>query len=83
VTTRPVRDFGFHPDEDDVRVFACQPAGVLCWSSDAYVSAARYGDLVLWHYAFARYEQFVDELTGTAALSGQRVKIRAARPAAV
>jgi hypothetical protein len=55
VTTRPVRDFDFHPDEDDVRVFACQPAGVLCWSSDAYVSAARYGDLVLWHYAFARH----------------------------
>ena len=28
-------------------------------------------------------EQFVDELTGTAALSGQRVKVRAVQPAAV
>jgi anaerobic selenocysteine-containing dehydrogenase len=28
-------------------------------------------------------EQFVDQLTGTAALSGQRVKIRAAQPAAI
>ena len=28
-------------------------------------------------------ERFVDELTGTAALSGQRVNVRAVRPAAV
>jgi hypothetical protein len=28
-------------------------------------------------------EQFVDQLTGTAALSGQQVKIRAMHPAAV
>jgi anaerobic selenocysteine-containing dehydrogenase len=28
-------------------------------------------------------EQFVDELTGTAALSGQRVNVRAVQPAAV
>jgi hypothetical protein len=29
------------------------------------------------------HEQFVDELAGTAALSGQRVKLRAVQPAAV
>jgi hypothetical protein len=55
VNTGPVRDFDFHPDEDTVRVFAAGPRGVLRFSSDAYVSAARYGDVVLWHYAFARH----------------------------
>jgi hypothetical protein len=53
VTTGPVRDFDFHPDEDAVRVFTSGPEGVLRLSGDAYVSAARYGDVVLWHYAFA------------------------------
>jgi hypothetical protein len=52
VSTRPVRDFDFHPDEAEVRVFAAEPAGVLRSGSDVYVSAARYGDVVLWHYAF-------------------------------
>jgi hypothetical protein len=42
VTTGPVRDFDFHPDEEAIRVFACEPSGVLHLSSDAYVSA-RYG----------------------------------------
>ena len=55
VTTRPVRDFDFHPDEDAVRVFTSRPGGVLRLSGDVYVSAARYGDIVLWHYAFARH----------------------------
>ena len=55
VTTRPVRDFDFHPDEDAVRVFTSRPGGVLRLSGDVYVSAARYGDTVLWHYALARH----------------------------
>ena len=55
VITRPVRDFDFHPGEDAVRVFTSGPDGVLRFSGDAYVSAARYGDVVLWHYAFARH----------------------------
>lgn len=55
MSTRLVRDFDFHPDEDDVRVFVSQPSGVLHLNSDAYVSAARYGEVVLWHYAFARH----------------------------
>ena len=38
-----------------MRVFTSGPGGVLRLSGDAYVSAARYGDIVLWHYAFARH----------------------------
>jgi hypothetical protein len=38
-----------------VRVFTAEPGGVLRFSSDVYVCAARYGDVVLWHYAFARH----------------------------
>jgi hypothetical protein len=52
---RPVRDFDFHPDEPDVRVFTTEPGGVLRIGDDAYVSAGRYGDVILWHYAFARH----------------------------
>ena len=55
VTTRPVRDFDFHPDEAAVRVFTSGPGGVLRFGGDLYVSTARYGDTVLWHYAFARH----------------------------
>ncbi len=51
VTTRAVRDFGFHPGEDDVRVFVTEPGGVLRLGDDVYVSAGRYGDVILWHYA--------------------------------
>lgn len=54
VVTAPVRDFDFHPDEDEVRVFVTEPGGVLR-SGDAYVSAGRYGDVILWHYAFTRH----------------------------
>ncbi len=36
-----------------MRVFTSGPDGVLRLSGDAYVSAARYGDVILWHYAFA------------------------------
>ena len=55
VTTRPVRDFDFHPGEDAARVFTSGPDGTLRLSGDVYVSAARYEDIVLWHYAFARH----------------------------
>ncbi|MDR2986661.1 MAG: DUF402 domain-containing protein [Nocardiopsaceae bacterium] len=55
MTAGPVRDFDFHPDEDGVRVFVTEPAGVLRIDSDAYVSAGRYSDLILWHYAFTRH----------------------------
>jgi hypothetical protein len=53
--TTPARDFDFHPDEDDVRVFVTGPGGVLRIGDDVYVSAGRYGDVILWHYAFARH----------------------------
>jgi hypothetical protein len=55
VTARPVRDFDFHPDEDAVRLFTSGPDGVLHLSGDAYASAARNGDIILWHHAFARH----------------------------
>jgi hypothetical protein len=55
VTTGPVRDFDFHPDEDYVRVFVAEPGGVLRAAGEVYVSAGRYDDVVLWHYAFARH----------------------------
>jgi len=55
VTTRLLRDLDFHPDEDHVRVFTCRPDGVLRLSGEVYVSAARYANVVLWHYAFAQH----------------------------
>ena len=55
MTTRPVRDFDFHPGEDAVRVFTSGANGVLRLTGDVYVSVARYGDIVVWHYAFARH----------------------------
>jgi hypothetical protein len=48
-----VRDFDFHPDEDDVRVFTVEAAGVLRLDRDVFVSHARYDAAILWHYAFA------------------------------
>jgi hypothetical protein len=71
VTASRVRDFDFHPDEDTVGVFETGPAGVLRFSRDAYVSAGRYGDVVLWHYAFARHWFKVNLTTS---LSGQIVE---------
>jgi hypothetical protein len=70
-STRSARDFDFHPDEADVRIFAAAPGGVLRWNSDAYVSAARYDDVVLWHYAFARHWFKVNVTTD---LAGQIVE---------
>jgi hypothetical protein len=54
VVSGPVSDFDFHP-EDEVRVFTSEPGGVLRFSGDVYVCAARYGGVVLWNYAFARH----------------------------
>lgn len=48
-----VRDFDFHPDEDDVRVFTVDAAGVLRLDAAVFVSHARYEGAILWHYAFA------------------------------
>ena len=62
--TRAVRDFDFHPDEDDVRVFVTEPGGVLRLGDDVYVSAGRYGDVILWHYAFARHWFKINLTTG-------------------
>jgi hypothetical protein len=53
VSVGSVRDFDFHPDEDDVRVFTVDAAGVLRLDAAVFVSHARYDDAVLWHYAFA------------------------------
>jgi hypothetical protein len=55
VASGPVRDFDFHPDEDEVRVFAVDPGGMLRFDEQTCVYAVRYGDVVLWHYAFARH----------------------------
>ena len=55
MASEPVRDFDYHPDEDHVRVFTAGPGGVLRFSGDLYVCAERHGDVVLWHYAFARH----------------------------
>lgn len=77
VTPEPVKDFDFHPDEDEVRVFTAEPAGVLRFSSNVYVCAASYGDSVLWHYAFARH-WFKINLTSDAA--GQIVETGGGEP---
>jgi hypothetical protein len=55
VTAGPVRDYDFHPDEDHVRVFVAEPGAVLRRTGELYVSAGRYGNVVLWHYAFRRH----------------------------
>jgi hypothetical protein len=71
VTASRVRDFDFHPDEDEVRVFEAGPGGVLRFSGDVYVSPGRYGDVVLWHYAFARHWF---KINLTTSLAGQIVE---------
>lgn len=55
MTSGPVSDYDFHPDEDHVRVFTAEPGGVLRFGGDIYVCAERHGEVVLWHYAFARH----------------------------
>lgn len=36
-------------------MFTAGPGAVLRFGGDAYVCAARYGDVVLYHYAFAQH----------------------------
>ncbi|HEY2577955.1 MAG TPA: DUF402 domain-containing protein [Streptosporangiaceae bacterium] len=64
MTTLPVCDYDFHPDEGSVRVFTAGPGGVLRTDTEAFASASRYGDVVLWHYAFARHWFKVNLTTG-------------------
>ena len=45
-------------------MFTSGPDGVLRFTGDVYVSAARYGDIVLWHYAFTRHWFKVNLTTG-------------------
>ena len=54
-----------------MRVFEAGPGGVLRFSGDVYVSAGRYGDVVLWHYAFARHWF---KINLTTSLAGQIVE---------
>jgi hypothetical protein len=64
MTTTPVHDYDFHPDEDSVRVFTAGPDGILRNDNEVYVSVGRYGDVVLWHFAFARRWFKVNLTTG-------------------
>ena len=53
VRTNAIRDYDFHPDERDVRLFTMPRRGVLRMNERALVAEARYGDVVMRHYAFA------------------------------
>ena len=53
MSIEPIRDFDFHPDESDVRLFTMPGRGVLRLDDDVFVAQVRYGDVVLRHYAFA------------------------------
>lgn len=56
MTSEPLfRDHDYHPREADVRVFDIPPDGVLRAADGVLVYAARYDDVVLWHYAFAEH----------------------------
>jgi hypothetical protein len=46
-----IRDHDFHPP-DDVRLFPMPIPGVLRLDDSMFVAVVRYGDIVLWHYAF-------------------------------
>jgi hypothetical protein len=46
-----IRDHDFHPP-DDVRLFQMPTPGVLRLDDSMFVAVVRYGDVVLWHYAF-------------------------------
>jgi hypothetical protein len=47
-----IRDHDFHPP-DDLRLFPMPTPGVLRLDDRAFVAVVRYGDIVVWHYAFA------------------------------
>jgi hypothetical protein len=53
VFTEPIRDFDFHPDEPDVRLFTMPRRGVRRIDDRVFVAEVRYGDIVMRHYAFA------------------------------
>jgi hypothetical protein len=53
VSTEPIRDFDFHPDEPDIRLFTMPRRGVLRMDDHVFVAEVRYGDIVMRHYAFA------------------------------
>jgi hypothetical protein len=48
-----VCDLDFHPDEPTIRAFKFARADVARIDDDAFVSRARYGDIVLHHYAWS------------------------------
>jgi hypothetical protein len=52
VSSEPIRDFDFHPDEPDVRLFTMPRRGVLRLDDRVFVAQVSYGDIVLRHYAF-------------------------------
>jgi hypothetical protein len=47
-----IRDYDFHPP-DEVRLFSIPEPGVLRLDDRAFVAVVRYGEVVVWHYAFA------------------------------
>lgn len=47
-----VRDYDFHPP-DDLRLFPMPEPGILRLDDRAFVAVVRYGDIGVWHYAFA------------------------------
>lgn len=54
-TAETFRDFDFHPDEDDVRVFTIPRSGLLRTDPGNLVYEVRYEDVVMRHYAFAEH----------------------------
>jgi hypothetical protein len=46
-----IRDYDFHPP-DDLRLFPMPAPGVLRLDDGAFVAVVRYGEVVVWHYAF-------------------------------
>jgi hypothetical protein len=46
-----VLDYDFHPP-DDMRLFPMPAPGILRLDDSAFVAVVRYGDIVVWHYAF-------------------------------
>ena len=62
-----------------MRVFTSRPDGVLRRSGGVYVSAARHGDIVLWHYAFARYARSIDGAFGPGVLLHEQGDVAGAK----
>jgi hypothetical protein len=53
LATEVIRDYDLHPPDDEVRLFPMPTSGVLRLDDRRFVAVVRYGDIVLWHYAFA------------------------------